>query len=808
MVAGADIQFSDIFDLDEIQRLQDLFSDASSVASIITHPDGTPITKPSNFSKLCNDIIRKTEKGLANCYKSDTIIGRYSATGPIVQKCLSCGLWDAGAAITVGGKHIANWLIGQVRNEEMNTRQMIQYAVEIGADKDEFIEALDEVPVMSVEHFRKVSDMLFAFANQLSEKAYNNLLLKAQIDERIKAGEALRESELKFRELVENSPDAVAIYSEGKIILVNKECLPLLAAKSAEELIGKPVMQFVHPDYRPLVMERMKYVANQGNVLPLTREKFIRLDGSEVDVEVKAVPIRLENKPAVQLIVRDITAHKKAEETINMLAHAIRSISECVSITDMTDKIIFVNNAFLKTYQYDEYELLGNSINMVRSENNITALLKEILPATKHGGWHGELMNRRKDGSEFPVFVSTTVVHDENNNPLALIGVTTDITERKQVEETLRESEARFRNLLQDVQSVSVQGYGTNGITQYWNQASEHLYGYTAEEAVGRKLTDLIIPPEMREYVEQAIQEMASTGHAIPASELSLMRKDGSRVSVFSHHVIVQLPGKMQELFCIDVDLTERKLAEQEILQLNKDLDHRVRQRTAELEAANKELESFSYSVSHDLKTPLRHINGFTGLFLENNAAVLSEEELEYVQKIRGAATEMEQLIDAILSFSRLNQAELRKTRIHSTEMVQQVIKFFEPDLHNRKITFHLESLPEVEGDEALIRQVWTNLISNAIKYTGKKSEAMVEIGSIPEDQGTTFFVKDNGAGFNMAYAKKLFGVFQRLHKSRDFEGIGIGLANVNRIVSRHGGSCRATGQPEQGATFFFSIPD
>jgi PAS domain S-box-containing protein len=491
---------------------------------------------------------------------------------------------------------------------------------------------------------------------------------------------ALKESETKYRELVENSPDAIAIYSEGIIVLSNKECLRLLAAVREDELIGKPVMQFVHPDYRAMVDERMKMAEYLGIALPLMNEKIIRLDGTVVDVEVKAMPTRMGNKPAVQLIVRDITERKQSEETISMLAHAIRSISECVSITDMNDKIVFVNSAFLKTYQYQEHELLGNSITMVRSPNNPPSLVSEILPATMLGGWHGELMNCRKDGSEFPVFVSSTVIHDENGEPLALIGVTTDITGRRQ--------------------------------------------------------------------------------------------------------------------------------AENEILELNEKLEMRVRHRTTELEAANKELETFSYSVSHDLQAPLRHIIGLIDLFLDRKSSELNAEESGYIQKISGSAKEMTNLIDAILTFSRLNQTELRKTRIRSSGLVKQVIKFFEPDMQNRKITFNVEPLPDALGDEELIRQVWTNLISNAIKYTGKKAEAVIDIGGNETDTGTTFFVKDNGAGFNMKYAERLFGVFQRLHKSRDFEGVGIGLANVNRIIRRHGGQCRGESEPDRGATFYFNLPN
>ncbi|MCX6306851.1 MAG: PocR ligand-binding domain-containing protein [Bacteroidetes bacterium] len=677
--ASQAVRFGDIFNVDDIQRLQDLFSDAIGIASIITHPDGTPVTKPSNFCRLCADIIRRTEKGLAKCQLSDAVLGRQGSEGPVVQQCLSCGLWDAGAAITVGGMHIGNWLIGQVRIEESDDAGMLEYADDIGAKREDFAKALGEVPFMSSKRFNKVAAMLFAYANILSENAYDNLQLKKQIKEREKVVEALLESEEQYRDLVENSPDAIAIYVEGKVRLINKECLHLMAASSSEELIGKPVIEFVHPDYRAMVTERMRMAAIHGTVLPLNEEKFIRIDGSSVEVEVKAMPIKLENKPAVQLIIRDITTRKHIEKTISMLAHAIRSISECVSITDMTDKIVFVNNAFQQTYQYEENELLGKSISMVRSPDNSPAIVEEILPATLHGGWQGELLNRRKDGSEFPVFVSSSVVRDDYGEPIALIGVTNDIT--------------------------------------------------------------------------------------------------------------------------------ARKIAEKELIDINEELDRRVKQRTAELEAANKELETFSYSVSHDLKTPLRHISGFIGLFLENKSTDLTEEELGYLKRVSGSVNNMALLIDAILSFSRLNQAELRKATIRSSEMVKQVISFYEPDIHDRQITFNVAPLTEIKGDEELIRQVWTNLISNAIKYTGKKQNAVVDIGCFSTDTETTFFVKDNGAGFNMKYADKLFGVFQRLHKSRDFDGIGIGLANVNRIVSRHGGHCHAEGEPDQGATFYFSLP-
>lgn len=226
------------------------------------------------------------------------------------------------------------------------------------------------------------------------------------------------------------------------------------------------------------------------------------------------------------------------------------------------------------------------------------------------------------------------------------------------------------------------------------------------------------------------------------------------------------------------------------------------------LEAANKELEAFSYSISHDLRAPLRHIVGFVDLLKRSNADQLNASGLRYLNIIAESAVEMGKLIDAILSFSRLSRGELNLSRINSNDMVKKVIKSFGTETADRNIEFNQLDLSEIMGDENLINQVWVNLISNAIKYTSKKEKAIVEIGCKPENSMIVFYIKDNGVGFDMTYATKLFGVFQRLHKATDFEGIGIGLANINRIILRHNGKCWAESEVNNGATFYFSVPN
>lgn len=244
-----------------------------------------------------------------------------------------------------------------------------------------------------------------------------------------------------------------------------------------------------------------------------------------------------------------------------------------------------------------------------------------------------------------------------------------------------------------------------------------------------------------------------------------------------------------------------------ELILANKELDFQSHENEIQI-AANKELETFSYSVSHDLRAPLRHISGYIDLLMKNNASQLNETGLRYLNTISDSAQEMGSLIDALLTFSRLSRTEILRTTCNTNEMIKQSLKIFKGDIAGRNVTFIIPDLPASFGDENLLNQVWANLISNALKYSRNKEKAIIEIRGKIEKDCTQYQISDNGVGFDMKYADKLFGVFQRLHKTRDFEGIGIGLANVNRIISRHGGTCRANSEEGKGATFSFSLPN
>jgi PAS domain S-box-containing protein len=383
-----------------------------------------------------------------------------------------------------------------------------------------------------------------------------------------------------------------------------------------------------------------------------------------------------------------------------------------------------------------------------------------------------------------------------------------EVTERGRVQEILRE-----RASLLDLTHDTVFVRDMSDVITYWNRGAEELYGWTSQEALGEvshELMRTIFP----EPVAEINAKLLRTGHW--EGELIHTKRDGTRVVVASRWALQRdernNPSAILET---NNDITQRKRAEEALRRSRDELEMKVKERTAELkktnddlQSVNRELEAFAYSVSHDLRAPVRHIAGFTELLQKHAQPVLDDKSRHHVSMILDSAKRMGSLVDDLLAFSRIGRAEAQKTTVHLEPLIKAVVGEIAPDMQGRKIVWHIGNLPICYGDPVMLRLVFGNLVSNAVKFTRTREQAEIEIDSlnhIPDE--VVVFVKDNGVGFDIKYKDKLFGVFQRLHSQEAFEGTGIGLATVQRIVQGHGGRVWAEASVNNGATFYVALP-
>lgn len=635
-----------------------------------------------------------------------------------------------------------------------------------------------------------------------------------EITDRKKIEESLRESEERYRLIVESLPLSVFIHSQDKIIYVNHSACELFGAYDESELLGLSEKDLVHPEDLLKILEKTK----SGLARPVgekdqatIEERIIRLDGEIRYVEAFAVRIEYRGDPALMIMFNDVTGKKQAELALRESEERYRLIVESLPlgvVIHRYNQIVFANQFALNLIgATKQSELLGRSvIEFVHPEDQpmIIELAQQGMEAAPGAIDTQAIEERLVRLDNDLIYAEASAARIEYQNEPALMVMLNDITGRKKAEMALRNSQERLKGFFASDLFGTLFGDVFGNIFEV-NDEYLRIIGYTRNDFnSGRLRWDSITPEEFLQLDMESINEAKIRGACAPY-EKQYIRKDGSRVWVLVGFVL--FGDNRDESIAFIIDLTELKQKELEIRQLNEKLELRVQQRTQELEVANRELEAFAYSVSHDLRAPLRAIDGFSRIILDEYADVLDEEGQRLFGVVRENTSKMDQLITDLLALSRATRLEMKSIPIDMRLMAENVFNQVQYNYGEHPSELILEDLPLATGDPNLIQQVWVNLISNALKYSRPREFSRVEIACETKDGMQIYSVRDNGVGFNPAYINKLFGVFQRLHSADEFEGTGVGLAIVQRIIHRHGGRVWAEAEIGKGAKFYFSLP-
>jgi PAS domain S-box-containing protein len=607
----------------------------------------------------------------------------------------------------------------------------------------------------------------------------------------------------RFESLLQHAPLGLFSASpDGRIERAN-EALERLLGYEAGELADRPVEDLTLPEDRP--EERKLF----GELRAGRRDRFElqercrRKDGGVLWAELAVCSFRDKQGRLRHAVgaLEDITARKLAEDAAKRMSYLVESAQDAVVAWDTEGSITAWSAGARRLFGYSASEVSGLPVtfNIPASRMLETIQLRErCLRGEKVVSFESERL--RKDGRIVEVAGTMSVIRDAAGVIIGASAILRDLTER-------RKAEAALQRLAAVVSSASdaVAALDLRSVVTDWNPAAERLFGWKAEEMVGREVME-VAPAELLPEMNRLREEVLA-GRRVEGVETRLMRKDGSPVEVrLTVAPIFDPRGRIIGSSAIAHDITARKRAQERIRRVNAELESRVTERTAELLAANLELDSFNASISHDLRGPLATLRLSLDLLARLNT--LDDEGRRLVERSRRSARRMDQLIDDMMQLAKCRAAELRRERVDLTALARGIVAELRQREPARRVTFICAEGLSCRADRRLLKAALENLLGNAWKFTGRTRDARIELGVRRDGEETVFFVADNGAGFDMAYAPKLFRSFIRLHSRQEFEGTGIGLSIVRSIVGRHGGRVWASAAVGRGATFFFTLPE
>ncbi len=657
------------------------------------------------------------------------------------------------------------------------------------------------------------------------------------------------DGEDKYRDFFENSNEVIIINDlEDRVIAWNPAAEKMFGWTAGEATGRKPAELIVPRDKQEERYLIMRNVMSGRKINEVDTERICR-DGTRINVSLTVFPLRDKRQNIIGLsyVLKDTTRRKRAEEALRKSEEKYRNLfdnsSDAIITIDLEDRVTSWNRSAERIFGWKSQEIIGKNL----PELIIPKDLKDEREKIVHDALSGmnitgiETIRLRKDGSRIDVSLTFSPIKDSNQNTIGLSGIIRDITGRKQVEEALRkayeEVEIRVRKRTAELadanaalqaeiaerrraeEALREASSYTRGLIEASfdplvtispdgkimdvNHSTELVTGVSREKLIGSDFSEYFTEPEK---ARKGYREVFSK-EFVKDYLLAIRHTSGKVTDVLYNAVVYRNEsGEVQGVFAAARDITERKRAEEEIRRLNAELEQRVIERTAQLEAANKELEAFSYSVSHDLRAPLRSIDGFSQALLEDYTEKLDEQGKDYIARVRAASQRMSQLIDDMLTLSRVTRREMKSETVDLSALAENIAAELKKTQPERKAEFIIAPGAVVNGDCELLRVMFENLLGNAWKFTSKHAGARIEFGIAAHDGKTAYFVRDDGEGFDMAYADKLFKAFQRLHAPTEFPGTGIGLATVKRIVHRHGGDVWAKSEAGKGATFYFNL--
>jgi PAS domain S-box-containing protein len=568
-----------------------------------------------------------------------------------------------------------------------------------------------------------------------------------------------------------------------------------LIGAPGEEIIGKECHRFICP------AERGKCpITDLGEPAAISEQVLVNSRGISVPILKNVARVTMKGSRYLLETFVDITELKQMEKALKeseeKFSKAFQASPDAISISRLSDgAFLDINDGFTRIIGYSREELVGqnaDNFNIWADAGQRENMLRKV---RDHILMHNEEMQLRPKAGEIRTMLLSTEYVQIGDEPCLLV-VGTDITERKKMQEALV-IEATRRSILTEQSRDGIVILDQNGAVYEANRQFAEMLGYTSEEILKLNVWDweFLYPPEQ---VREMIRTVDEAGDHFQTRH---RRKDGT-----TYDVEISTNGAMfggqKLIFCVCRDITERKKTEEQLKEAMANLE----QSSSRLAATNKELETFSYSVSHDLRAPLRSIDGFSQALLEDYRERLDEKGQDYLRRLRGASQKMGELIDGILKLSRLTRSEMHHEPINLSALAREIAGRLQETQPKRKVKFLIDKELTGSGDPQLLRVLLENLLGNAWKFTSKQPQARIEFSMERNNGKKAYFIRDNGAGFDMTYADKLFGAFQRLHDVSEFPGTGIGLATVQRIINRHGGSIWAEGAVGKGATFHFTL--